>query len=96
MLLSFWVGDVYGEHLGKFKGHMSNIDADLSSLLLNGQNNMEVNNPLQQLDGDDASAADQNELDILCGSYSSRSMPTVLATSTGTSWLRWHGRSGTS
>eukprot|EP01048_Picozoa_sp_COSAG05_P039496 COSAG05_NODE_19664_length_289_cov_0.978947_1_plen_96_part_11 len=62
ILLSFWVGDVYGEHLGKFKGHVSDLDADLSALLLKGQGGAQHSNSLHE-SGDDASA-EGGELDV--------------------------------
>jgi hypothetical protein len=59
ILLSFWVGDVYGEHLGQFKGHVSDLDADLSSLLLaNGSRSV---NPLHEVDVD---GEDLGEVDV--------------------------------
>eukprot|EP01046_Picozoa_sp_COSAG06_P029965 COSAG06_NODE_2819_length_6234_cov_2.814996_1_plen_1898_part_00 len=49
--LSFWIGDVYGEHLGKFRGHVSDLDSDLSMALRNKNSS---SNPLHESDDGDA------------------------------------------
>jgi hypothetical protein len=62
MLLSYCVGDVYGEHLGQFKGHVSELDADLSSLLLTKQDPQQAKhvNPLYS----DGSSDDEVDLHL--------------------------------
>ena len=58
ILLSFWVGDVYGEHLGKFKGHVNDIDPSLFEALSTSK----MSNPI--LDDDKGGLEDDRQGDL--------------------------------